>query len=96
MEKILSQSELENIIHGNTADPFSLLGMHKLNKEELVVRVFNPFAEKVNILIDKKSHELNKVADEGLVRGRNGRSGGIYIWVHSVTIRGWATVGAHS
>ncbi len=70
MKKILSQSELENIIHGNTADPFSLLGMHKLNKEELVVRVFNPFAEKVKILIGKENHMLNKIADEGLFEGK--------------------------
>ncbi len=70
MEKILSQSELESIIHGNTADPFSLLGMHKLNKKELVVRVFNPFAEKVKILVDTEEYTLNKIADEGLFEGK--------------------------
>lgn len=70
MEKILSQSELESIIHGNTADPFSLLGMHKLNEKELVVRVFNPFAEKVRVHVEKNEYDLNKIADEGLFEGR--------------------------
>lgn len=69
MNMILTQEELERIVNANLSDPFSLLGMHKVNKKEVVVRVFNPSAKGVKIHYKNKTAELKKIAEEGLFEG---------------------------
>lgn len=66
MKCILTKSELGRLINASMTDPFILLGMHMLNKNEVVVRVYNPDAEEIKVCYDGGELLLNKVADEGL------------------------------
>ncbi len=66
----LKIEEITAISNGSHGDPFSVLGLHTVQrngKEKLVVRAFHPNARKVTVIPDKgKSAELKKVSDEGL------------------------------
>jgi 1,4-alpha-glucan branching enzyme len=65
---ILTEEEIARIINSEIADPFSFLGMHKLSKGKLVVRVFNPTAKEVIITSSKLKEDvaLTKIHDHGL------------------------------
>jgi len=66
MKCTLSKKEIEKIINPSLHDPFSILGMHKLNKAEVVVRVFNPYAQEINIIYKDNILALTKVVEAGL------------------------------
>ncbi|MBZ4683193.1 MAG: 1,4-alpha-glucan branching protein [Fusobacteriales bacterium] len=63
---ILLQEEVERIVNASLADPFLFLGMHKLNEEQVVVRVFNPEAKKVKFYSDIEDRYLTKIDERGL------------------------------
>ncbi len=65
---ILNQSEINQIVEVKTRDPFSLLGMHNLNREEVVIRVFRPDAKNINIISDflKRDIKLEMIHEDGL------------------------------
>ncbi len=68
-QSILSSSQISALGHGSHDNPFSVLGMHLLKDSAgLVVRMFRPYAEKVELVNEKngKRFELNRVSDEGL------------------------------
>ena len=52
MKPILSQPEINAIIYGMHGAPISLLGMHETGKSRpgTVVRVFRPYATKVEVV----------------------------------------------
>lgn len=63
---ILSENELKQIINGELLDPFIFLGMHKIDKTKVVVRVYNPQAEKVKVIIDGINYEMFRISQEGV------------------------------
>jgi 1,4-alpha-glucan branching enzyme len=63
---ILLPEEADRIVNATLADPFLFLGMHKLNDNQVVVRVYNPEAKSVMFYSDKVNKELTKVDERGL------------------------------
>ena len=63
---ILTQKELERIEKGELHDPFIFLGMHKLDDKRVVVRVFNPEANSVIVIIEGKHYEMPKISEHGV------------------------------
>ncbi|BBE30029.1 1,4-alpha-glucan branching enzyme GlgB [Tepiditoga spiralis] len=63
---LLTDDEIKKIINADCHDPFKYLGMHKLNKNEMVVRVFKPDAEKVRLVSKDKRFYLEKINENGL------------------------------
>lgn len=63
---ILTQKELERIVSGEFGDPFIFLGMHKIDDKRIVVRVLNPEAASVIVIIEGKHYEMSKLSNEGL------------------------------
>ena len=63
---ILTQRELERIVNSELADPFIFLGMHKVDDKRIVVRVFNPEAANVDVILEGKHFIMNKIAKEGV------------------------------
>lgn len=63
---ILTQRELERIVNSELADPFIFLGMHKVDDKRIVVRVFNPEAANVDVILDGKHFSMNRLAKEGV------------------------------
>ncbi|OGV49220.1 MAG: 1,4-alpha-glucan branching enzyme [Lentisphaerae bacterium GWF2_44_16] len=61
-------ASLERFLDCNHSDPHSILGMHYVEKlGSIVVRVYDPFAEKIFIIFDDNSkNEMEKVHPEGL------------------------------
>lgn len=69
MGSTLPKEIISSISDGSHGDPFSVLGLHKEavgGKEKLIIRVFRPEAQSVNVVIGKKSYELDRVSEEGL------------------------------
>ncbi|WP_027340431.1 1,4-alpha-glucan branching protein GlgB [Halonatronum saccharophilum] len=68
---ILSKKEITQIVNASTKDPFNLLGMHKLNDNEVVVRSFEPYAKNVFLQSGcfKKKVKLTKIHKDGLFEG---------------------------
>ena len=70
MKSILSEAEINAIIHGMHGAPQTLLGMHetKTGKKGTVVRVFRPYAEKVELVraSDGKAMEMPRIHQDGL------------------------------
>jgi 1,4-alpha-glucan branching enzyme len=59
----------EAIISGNHGDPFAVLGMHKAADDTIIVRVYQPTAENVELLeydSEKKIGDFVKVHEAGL------------------------------
>ena len=65
---ILNEYEMKQIIHAHTKDPFGILGMHKLNENQLVIRTFHPAAKSVKFIDEKDGKEIymEKVHEDGL------------------------------
>lgn len=65
---ILNQHEINQIVNANIKDPFGILGMHKLNENQLVIRNFNPAAKSVKIILKSEGKELymDKIDESGL------------------------------
>lgn len=67
----LSMIELQQIINASHGDPHVVLGMHEIElegKQCIVVRVFNPQAEKVTVIDDKyrtRKYPMEKIHTEG-------------------------------
>ena len=70
VSKFLSNEDVQNIITGRADNPFSLLGFHKIDnkKESAVIRVFNPYAQKISVIVKGLSVELpmDKIHQDGL------------------------------
>ncbi len=70
MSETLSKEIIETISDGSHGDPFSILGLHKVNvdkKEKLVLRVFRPEAKKIVVNVgSSKPVKLERVSQEGL------------------------------
>ena len=66
----LSKSEIKALQDAEHGDPFSILGAHfikKRNETDLVIRTFQPHAEKVEVVkADGEHTELPQVGDTGL------------------------------
>ncbi|APT75614.1 1,4-alpha-glucan branching protein [Marinitoga sp. 1137] len=62
--------EMLKIVNAEHHDPFSVLGIHKLNEKEIVIRTFHPFAEKIEIInLDtktKRKYKMEKIHPDGL------------------------------
>ncbi len=65
---ILTNDEINKIINAKISDPFSLLGMHQLDEERVVVRTFYPGLKEVYIKSDQlqKPIKLEKIHEDGL------------------------------
>lgn len=67
----LSMIELQQIVNASHGDPHMVLGMHEIElegKQCIVVRVFNPQAEKVTVIDDKyrtRRYPMEKIHTEG-------------------------------
>ena len=64
IKDMISSQDINDILYARTANPHSILGMHPLNKG-FVYRVFDPVAEKVEIIIDGDCFEMKKVDPNG-------------------------------
>ena len=74
----MNKQQIDALIAGDFVDVYSILGMHQANKgKDLVVRVFLPGAEAVEVIssVDGSSvAKLDKLHDEGLFAGSVGQS----------------------
>ena len=68
VKTILSEEEISRIINSEVADPFSILGMHKISNKELVVRLFNPNVKEAVLTSKslKQDIKLTKIHEHGL------------------------------
>ncbi len=64
----LTPEEIAAIIGGYHSDPFSILGRHTVDGKS-VVRVFEPAAEAVAVIIGRKHTALTRIHPEGLYEG---------------------------
>lgn len=62
--------EMLKIVQAEHHDPFSILGIHKLNENEMVIRTFHPFAKNIEIInLDtktKRKYKMEKIHPDGL------------------------------
>ncbi|GAB6189406.1 1,4-alpha-glucan branching enzyme [Marinitoga arctica] len=62
--------EMIKIVNAEHHDPFSILGIHKLKENEVVIRTFHPFAENIEIVnLDtktKRKYKMKKIHPDGL------------------------------
>ena len=66
---LLDAAQIDAISRGDHDNPFSVLGMHVLGKSEgVVVRTFQPFAEKVELVHESTGDvfEMNRIGSAGL------------------------------
>lgn len=67
---ILTKENIQNIVSGRESNPFAFLGFHKLENDSksAVIRVFNPFAQKISVVAKGLSVELpmEKIHEDGL------------------------------
>jgi len=65
---VIKEEDIKLITSATNNDPFKFLGIHHLNKKEVVIRVFNPDAQKIEIVSKKlkKPAEMILIAPEGL------------------------------
>ena len=69
VSKFLSNEDIQNIISGRADNPFSLLGFHKCdNKKSAIIRVFDPYAQKISVIVKGLNTELpmDKIHQDGL------------------------------
>ncbi|MGI6776744.1 MAG: 1,4-alpha-glucan branching protein GlgB [Acetivibrionales bacterium] len=71
MNTSANMEELLAVIHGEHKNPFNILGMHHIeinNTKCIVVRTFQPYGEKVNLIDDKseKKYKMEKIHDDGM------------------------------
>ncbi len=65
---ILQDHEIQQIIAARSRDPFTYLGIHHLDEENIVIRYFNPHVQKVVIESDDLNEDitLDKIHNDGL------------------------------
>ncbi len=69
MSLTLSKKIIASISDGSHGDPFSVLGLHKVDvagKMKLVLRAFRPEAKSMAVQIGKKKYDLDRISEEGL------------------------------
>jgi 1,4-alpha-glucan branching enzyme len=54
----LNEHEMNPILNAQIKDPAYLLGMHQLGEEKVVIRAFEPYAEKVFLISDQLEEEV--------------------------------------
>jgi len=59
---------IQNLIDGNHGSPLDLLGCHQLNKTEVSIRVFNPYAASIDVVKKggRKKYAMQQLHDAGL------------------------------
>ncbi|KAF2955294.1 1,4-alpha-glucan branching protein GlgB [Marinitoga sp. 38H-ov] len=66
----LLNDEMIKIVNAEHHDPFSVLGIHKLSENEIVIRTFHPFAENIEIINlntkTKRKYLMEKIHPDGL------------------------------
>ena len=69
-DTVLTKENIQNLVSGRESNPFAFLGFHKLNEKQksAVIRVFNPFAQKISVITKGLSIELpmEKIHEDGL------------------------------
>ncbi|MCC5925673.1 MAG: 1,4-alpha-glucan branching protein GlgB [Bacteroidetes bacterium] len=68
-KSLLDQAQVDAISRGDHDNPFSVLGLHELEKSKgVVIRTFQPYSEKVEVVNKEtgKSYEMDKVSEDGL------------------------------
>ncbi len=65
------ENEMNRLIQSDHHDPFQILGFHfiktgKKSKTSGVIRVFQPHAESMAVLIDSEMIQMNKIRSEGI------------------------------
>src|SRR5690554_4088703 len=68
MHSTLSEEIISSICKGNHSDPFSVLGLHKIDdgkSSKLVLRVFRPDAKSIAVVIGSKKTELKRISEDG-------------------------------
>ena len=65
---VLDQAQIDAISRGDHDNPFSVLGLHVLENGGLVIRTFQPYSEKVEVvnLANDKRWEMECISDAGL------------------------------
>ena len=53
---VLPPDELNSFLSGTHADPFHILGPHRLG-DDLVIRVFRPDVKKIDVVLDRQSRD---------------------------------------
>ena len=71
MKPILSEIEINTLIHGDHGAPKQLLGMHdtRPDRDGVVVRVFRPYAVKVELLREDGAHVIAKDGGNAAPKG---------------------------
>ncbi|MBU1742920.1 MAG: 1,4-alpha-glucan branching enzyme, partial [Proteobacteria bacterium] len=65
MTPFATAAEMKSLLEARCADPHSILGCHR-HSDGWVVRVFRPWASRVEIIIDQEATDLPRVHDTGL------------------------------
>lgn len=62
----LEANEAEKLVVGEHHDPHSILGVHPLSEEMVVIRAFHPDAVKATVLMEKKAFSMRKIYHGGI------------------------------
>jgi len=63
---ILTEKEINMLVKAECHDPFIYLGLRKLDKENLVIRVLQPFAKEAYLISKDATVKLDKIHEAGL------------------------------
>ena len=64
-----NQAELDQLVSGNHAQPHSILGAHPAGPTSTVIRTLRPEADRVEVVIGGKRHELEQLHPGGVFGG---------------------------
>jgi 1,4-alpha-glucan branching enzyme len=64
-----NQSQLDQVVAGNHAQPHSILGAHPLGAGRTVIRTLRPEADAVSVLVDGTSTPLERIHPGGIFAG---------------------------
>jgi 1,4-alpha-glucan branching enzyme len=65
MNPTASAGDIQALTEARCLDPHAILGMHPFG-DGLVVRVFRPWAKRVEVLLEDRAHDLDRVHEVGL------------------------------
>ncbi|POZ90626.1 1,4-alpha-glucan branching protein GlgB [Petrotoga sp. SL27] len=63
---ILTEKEINMLVNAECHDPFIYLGLRELDKENLVIRVLQPFAKEAYLISKNTTVKLDKIHEAGL------------------------------
>jgi 1,4-alpha-glucan branching enzyme len=68
MNSTLHEDAVKAIVYGMHGTPFDVLGMHDLRPQQaaLVIRTFQPFAERVELVESEATHVMQRIHKDGL------------------------------